>query len=75
MGRFVQMVLGPAGVGKSNYCKTIQEHCKTLKRTVYVGNLDPASETFEYECAFDIKDLITVDEVMEQLEYGPNGGN
>ena len=74
MGRFVQLVLGPAGVGKSSYCKTLQEHGRTIKRTIRVANLDPASDTFDYECAFDIKDLITVEEVMEQLEYGPNGG-
>ena len=74
MGRFVQMVLGPAGVGKSSYCKTMQEHGRATKRTIHVANLDPASDTFEYECAFDIKELITLDEVMEQLEYGPNGG-
>lgn len=74
MGRFVQFVTGPAGTGKSTYCKTIQEHCNNSKRSLFVGNLDPAAETFEYEASFDIRDLISLDQVMEQMSFGPNGG-
>ena len=37
-------------------------------------NLDPAAEAFEYEVAFDVRDLITLSDVMEELELGPNGG-
>ena len=37
-------------------------------------NLDPAAENFEYQPSKDIKDLISVDDVMEELQYGPNGG-
>ncbi|CAN0225899.1 unnamed protein product, partial [Ectocarpus fasciculatus] len=74
MGRFVQIVMGPAGTGKSTYCKAMQEHGKTMKRTIHVANLDPAAESFEYDCSFNIKDLINVDDVMEELGYGPNGG-
>lgn len=39
-----------------------------------MGNLDPAAESFKYEVAFDIRELINVDEVMEELNLGPNGG-
>lgn len=78
MGRcFIQLVMGPAGSGKSTYCTIIQEHCATLgrvrRRTVHVGNLDPAAEHFGYDLAFDIRDLITVEDVMEELGLGPNG--
>lgn len=73
----VQLVMGPAGSGKSTYCQTIQEHCSSLgklrRRTVHVGNLDPAAETFKYDVAFDVRDLITVEDVMEELGLGPNG--
>lgn len=41
---------------------------------MHVGNLDPAAENFGYELAFDIRDLISVDDVMEELGLGPNGG-
>mmetsp|Transcript_8741 Transcript_8741/g.7821 ORF Transcript_8741/g.7821 Transcript_8741/m.7821 type:complete len:270 (+) Transcript_8741:39-848(+) len=74
MGRFIQLVMGPAGVGKSTFCKIIQEHCRLCHRTIHVGNLDPAAENFQYESSFDIKDLINLDEVMNDLGYGPNGG-
>ena len=38
-----------------------------------MANLDPAAENFAYDVAFDIKELISVDDVMSELEYGPNG--
>ena len=69
--------MGPAGSGKSTYCQTIQDHCASLgklrRRTVHVANLDPAAETFKYDVAFDVRDLITVEDVMEELGLGPNG--
>lgn len=74
MGRFIQLVMGPAGVGKSTYCKTLQDHGKASHRSIHVANLDPAADTYEYDSAFDIKDLITVEEAMVEHGYGPNGG-
>ena len=69
---------GPAGSGKSTYCHAMQQHAETLggprKRTIHVANLDPAAENFGYQLAFDICDLISVEEVMEELKLGPNGG-
>ena len=78
MGRcFLQIVMGPAGSGKSTYCQAMQYHAGTLggarKRTIHVANLDPAAEDFGYQLAFDIRDLISVEEVMEELGLGPNG--
>lgn len=67
-------MIGPAGVGKSSYCKTIQDHCRLTKRTMHVANLDPAAENFEYDAAFDVRDLVNLDQVMEEFGYGPNGG-
>ena len=66
--------MGPAGVGKSTYCRAMQEHAATERRRVHVANLDPAAEEFGYDVAFDIRSLIAVDDVMEELGYGPNGG-
>jgi GPN-loop GTPase len=37
-------------------------------------NLDPAASDFSYEPDLDIKDLISLDDVMEELSLGPNGG-
>jgi hypothetical protein len=70
--------MGPAGSGKSTYCQAMQHHAETLggprKRTIHVANLDPAAEDFGYQLAFDIRELISVEEVMEELSLGPNGG-
>lgn len=76
MPRFAQLVAGPAGCGKSTYCATMQAHCETLRRTVDVVNLDPAAEYFEYAPLVDVRDLIHVDDVMEDedIHLGPNGG-
>jgi GPN-loop GTPase len=69
--------MGPAGSGKSTYCQAMQHHAETLggprKRTIHVANLDPAAEEFDYQLAFDIRELISVEEVMQELNLGPNG--
>merc|ERR1719379_983944 len=73
--KYAQFVMGPAGCGKSTYCAIIQEHFRvSLRRQCRVLNLDPAAETFQYDCEIDVRDLISVDDVMEELNYGPNGG-
>lgn len=74
--RYAQLVMGPAGSGKSTYCKYLHEHCETIKRTVHVINLDPAAEHFTYPVTSDIRELVDVDDVMEaeDLKLGPNGG-
>lgn len=37
-------------------------------------NLDPAAEEFVHEPDLDIKDLISLEDVMEEMGLGPNGG-
>lgn len=49
-------------------------HFQTVKRTCNVVNLDPAAEHFEYPVSIDIRELVNLDEVMEELNLGPNGG-
>ncbi|KAL6775988.1 hypothetical protein ACKKBG_A19345 [Auxenochlorella protothecoides x Auxenochlorella symbiontica] len=72
--KFAQLVIGPAGCGKSTYCETIKAHCDTIGRSVHVVNLDPAAEHFNYPVSIDVRDLITLDDVAEELDLGPNGG-
>uniref|UniRef100_A0A183C0F0 GPN-loop GTPase 3 n=1 Tax=Globodera pallida TaxID=36090 RepID=A0A183C0F0_GLOPA len=73
--KYAQLVVGPAGSGKSTYCAAVQLHCKTIGRTVFVVNLDPAAEQFNYDCAVDVRDLVSVEDVLEEeeLAMGPNG--
>lgn len=74
--RYAQVVIGPAGSGKSTYCKTIQEHAANDNRVIEIVNLDPACEVFNYQPLVDIRDLIQLDDTMEdeELHFGPNGG-
>jgi GPN-loop GTPase len=72
--RHCQLVIGPAGTGKSTFCKTMHEHCEAKGRALHIVNLDPAAEHFEYPVSLDIRELITLDDVSEELQLGPNGG-
>lgn len=74
--RFAQLVMGPAGSGKSTYCAAMAEHAETENKCIKVINLDPAAEYFNYEPAGDIRELIHVEDAMEDedLKFGPNGG-
>lgn len=72
--RYAVLVTGPAGAGKSTFCTALITHAQTLGRQVHLVNLDPAAERFEYSPVLDIRDLISLEDVMEELEFGPNGG-
>ncbi|EKX72983.1 ATP binding protein family member protein [Theileria equi strain WA] len=50
--RYAQIVLGPAGSGKTTYCKMFQEYLSACKRVCHIINLDPATEegiVFDHE--------------------------
>lgn len=72
--RFGQVVIGPPGSGKTTYCQGMQEFLTRLGRKLIVVNMDPANEGLPYSCAVDISELVTLDDVMEGLKLGPNGG-
>lgn len=74
MPSFGQIVIGPPGSGKSTFCAGMCEFLTSLGRKVAVINLDPANEILYYKCSVDISTLITLDDVMENLKLGPNGG-
>ncbi|ESQ37051.1 hypothetical protein EUTSA_v10003026mg [Eutrema salsugineum] len=71
---YAQLVIGPAGCGKSTYCSSLHQHCETIGRTMHIVNLDPAAEVFSYPVAMDIRELVSVEDVMEELKCGPNYG-
>ena len=73
MSRVGVLVMGPAGAGKSTFCNSIISHMQTIGRRAHIVNLDPAAEASEYEFTIDIRDLISLEDVMEELNLGPNG--
>ncbi|XP_072103279.1 GPN-loop GTPase 2 [Mobula birostris] len=74
MVMFGQVVIGPPGSGKTTYCAGMQEFLSKLGRKVAVVNLDPANDLIPYQCCVDIAELVKLDDVMDGLGLGPNGG-
>ncbi|KAH3920407.1 GPN-loop GTPase 3 [Parastagonospora nodorum] len=74
MSKFGTLVMGPAASGKSTFCTALIQHLQNTKRPCFYVNLDPAAEEFAFEPDLDIKDLISLEDVMEEMSLGPNGG-
>jgi GTPase SAR1 family protein len=74
MSKFGTIIMGPAGAGKTTFCSALIQHLRNNKRSVFYINLDPAADDFTYAPDVDIKDLISLEDAMEELELGPNGG-
>jgi GPN-loop GTPase len=70
---FGQLVIGPPGSGKTTYCNGVASFLRSTGQAVCVVNLDPANAMLPYECAVDLLDLVSVDEVQKELGLGPNG--
>ncbi|RYO96922.1 hypothetical protein DL765_011495 [Monosporascus sp. GIB2] len=71
---FAQLVLGSPGAGKSTYCDGMHQFMGAIGRECSVVNLDPANDKTNYPCALDIRDLVTLEEIMADDRLGPNGG-
>ncbi|KII94800.1 hypothetical protein PLICRDRAFT_149006 [Plicaturopsis crispa FD-325 SS-3] len=76
--RYAVLVTGPAGAGKSTFASAFLTHLQASRRSAHLVNLDPAADPAErggeHEPAIDIRDLISLADVMDELGYGPNGG-
>ena len=44
-----------------------------IGRKCSVVNLDPANDHTSYPCAIDVRDLIKIEDIMEEDDLGPNG--
>ncbi|KAK0565608.1 hypothetical protein OC844_001119 [Tilletia horrida] len=70
---FGQVVIGSPGSGKTTYCYGLQQYFGAINRPICIVNLDPANHTVPYDAAISLSELITVQDVMEELQLGPNG--
>lgn len=71
---FGQIVIGPPGSGKSTYCNGCNQFFDAIGRHAKIINMDPANDKLPYPCEVDIRDFITLEEIMEERDLGPNGG-
>ena len=71
---FAQLIIGPPGAGKSTYCDGMHQFMSAIGRKCSVVNLDPANDSTNYPCALDVRSLVSLEEIMEDEELGPNGG-
>ncbi|ETK81041.1 hypothetical protein F441_13704 [Phytophthora nicotianae CJ01A1] len=71
---FAQIVLGPPGSGKTTYCNGMQQFLQANHRDVAVVNMDPANEQLPYVADVDVSEMVCLENVMEELDLGPNGG-
>jgi len=70
---FGQFIIGPPGAGKTTYCHGMEQMLTALQRPHVIINLDPANDLLPYDCAIDVRDLVSTDEVMDEFQLGPNG--
>lgn len=70
---FGEIVIGSPGSGKSTYAYGKHQLFTALNRPISIVNLDPANDNLPYPCAIDINTLITLQDVMDTYELGPNG--
>jgi GTPase SAR1 family protein len=59
---------------QSTFCASLITHLQLNRRSAFYVNLDPAAESFEHAPDLDIKDLISLEDVMDEMQLGPNGG-
>lgn len=65
--------IGTAGSGKSTLTQTFHEWCQLQGLDTVLVNLDPGAEILPYTPDVDIRDWISLGEVMKEHELGPNG--
>jgi GTPase SAR1 family protein len=68
-----QLIMGPAGSGKSTYCLEVYKNSKEIKKWIKIVNLDPSVDNYFYPTSIDVQDLIKTNDVMDEFSLGPNG--
>ena len=67
-------VVGPAGSGKTTFCRNLVEYGAGVGRSFKLVNLDPANIDESLPYTLDIREHITLEDVLENTDLGPNAG-
>ncbi|RCN41105.1 hypothetical protein ANCCAN_12937 [Ancylostoma caninum] len=70
---FGVLVIGAPGAGKSTFCAGLADIFDQIHRPYITINLDPANDSVLYNQDYNVKEIITVEDVMDRLGLGPNG--
>jgi len=65
--------VGTAGSGKSTLVAAYKEWCDANGVDSIVINMDPGADTIPYDAEIDIREWISLDQVMRDYNLGPNG--
>ncbi len=66
-------VVGPAGSGKSTFTAAFREWMIRNEYDTITVNLDPGAESLPYVPDIDVRDLVNLEDVMNEYGLGPNG--
>ena len=70
---YIAFIIGTAGSGKSLLTASFSEWLRINEQNVATLNLDPGVIKLPYTPDIDVRDYITIDEIMDEYELGPNG--
>ncbi len=71
---YIVVFTGPAGSGKTTLTRTYGEWLRTnMFLNVCQVNMDPGAEFLPYEPCMDIREFITIKDIMREHGLGPNG--
>ncbi len=66
-------VVGPAGSGKSTFSAAFREWMVKNEYDTVIVNLDPGAEILPYAPDVDVRDLVSLEDIMSEYGLGPNG--
>jgi len=70
---FVVFIIGTAGSGKSMLTSSYGNWLRTEKQNVALANLDPGALHLPYTPDLDVRDFISIENIMDEYGLGPNG--
>ena len=70
---FVVFIIGTAGSGKSMLTSSYGNWLRTEKQNVALANFDPGALHLPYTPDLDVRDFISIENIMDEYGLGPNG--